>query len=454
MRLSIYLSLVRAREKEREGEIRCDDCSSVLIQSGQAFNFGDAALGMGYAFGAAAAGGAVLTLVVWTPFYRIYRRFEPQANGLGVCLLGVVFSTLMTAFWFLFSLIPLVGDFVHPAYSQVDLRPLIMFASAFGISGVLFCMSLCGFALFLLVTGQAKGRRSAVCWTALIVLLVATTYGTAQQMAAGGRFYQEDVGTTPKAQSRAVCIINGDESQTAKAFSSDRNYELVLWSEESIIAPDGTFLDSLIALSANQRVIGAAWFNTTSSMNQASLIYNGVQEYVYTKRHPVPFAEVGTIPGPGVIYSALTKVGNVAMAICFDLNFGYYISSALPKETDVLIQPSETWGAIGKFHARTNAVRSIEHGFLLMRCSSDSYSGVFHPNGEFSAFVSDEVSGDYEFLMPSHFRRVRTLYSLIGEAFAFTCCAFALVYLVFLFAMPVSVLDRFFGKLAYNWLRD
>lgn len=88
---------------------------------------------------------------------------------------------------------------------------------------------------------------------------------------------------------------------------------------------------------------------------------------------------------------------------------------------------SETWGAIGELHALTNSVRSIEHGILLVRCSSFGYSGVFHPSGHWNAFLPDAYDGDYEFVIPANFTRRWTLYSYIGETFLWICVVFAIL---------------------------
>jgi predicted amidohydrolase len=64
--------------------------------------------------------------------------------------------------------------------------------------------------------------------------------------------------------------------------------------------------------------------------------------------------------GPGIIPTAQIGVGQVSLAICQDFDFPRYIATA-PK-SDVLLEPSETWGHIGKYHAEVNGVRAIEQG--------------------------------------------------------------------------------------------
>ena len=41
-----------------------------------------------------------------------------------------------------------------------------------------------------------------------------------------------------------------------------------------------------------------------------------------------------------------------------------------------MLQPSWTWGAILSRHMEGDAVRAVENGFSMLRCSSQGESGV------------------------------------------------------------------------------
>jgi apolipoprotein N-acyltransferase len=205
-----------------------------------------------------------------------------------------------------------------------------MFSSAFGISGVLFVTSLCGFAIFTIFINHKQ--RRLLCAVAISVLFLACMYGTCSRIAAQGLFFQQSATVDPAEQRRGLCMIGGSVEGTEKALKSDRDYSFVLWSELSsdYYAPE---FDKLLPLS-EKAIIGAAFSNSTSMFssdfyNEAALYSGGQLQYTYKKAHPVPGE--ASIPGPGIIYSARTVMGRVAMAICFDLCFPLYISSALPR---------------------------------------------------------------------------------------------------------------------------
>ena len=131
-------------------------------------------------------------LFVFVPFYRQWARFEKDAGPLGVFLLSLIVPILFTVFFFLaFTYFTPLGDFEHPAYSWVSVRPVIMFAAFFGTSGVLFVVSWADVGIWLTLAApahtRAKSRRVA---TAIaVVFVVACSMGSIQALAAAGIFF-------------------------------------------------------------------------------------------------------------------------------------------------------------------------------------------------------------------------------------------------------------------------
>lgn len=234
-----------------------------------------------------------------------------------------------------------MGDFCHFAYGTLQLKPLLMFTSAFGLSGVAFVMALSGVALFAYLSKDTAAHSKLLVVVAVGFFLFACTWGTFTMMGSSGLFPQRPVDVSALDQRRGLCVMRGSVEQTRAALLSDRNYTFVMWSEASGRQIDGAAVAELSLLSENL-IIGAAFMNHTipdQPRNQAALFSGGVKQYTYTKHHLVPFDEGGVIPGAGIIYSAFTSIGRVAMAICFDLSFPWYIGSSLPVDADILLQP-------------------------------------------------------------------------------------------------------------------
>lgn len=291
--------------------------------------------------GATALISLVVLVLCYMPFYFLWRRFAWRANGKGLLLLGLSFAACFTLVCFVIALNPIMGDFSHFAYGALQLKPLLMFTSAFGLSGVAFIMALGGFALFAALSKETRAQSNVLVYVALGFFIFACTWGTLTAVGSSGLFPQRPAYVSALDQRRGLCIMRGGVEQTKAAMLSDRNYTFVMWSEASGHQIDAEAVAELSQLS-NRVIIGAAFMNHTIAdqpRNQAALFSGGVKQYTYTKHHLVPFDEVGVIPGPGIIYSAMTSIGRVAMAICFDLSFPWYIGSALPRDADIFFQP-------------------------------------------------------------------------------------------------------------------
>eukprot|EP00028_Trichosphaerium_sp_Am-I-7-wt_P003774 CAMPEP_0168539382 /NCGR_PEP_ID=MMETSP0405-20121227/21797_1 /TAXON_ID=498012 /ORGANISM="Trichosphaerium sp, Strain Am-I-7 wt" /LENGTH=366 /DNA_ID=CAMNT_0008568939 /DNA_START=360 /DNA_END=1457 /DNA_ORIENTATION=- len=345
--------------------------------------------------------------------------------------------------WFLIVKVLPIGDFAHPAYGFINVQSLVMVSSIFGISGIIFLVSwAAGFAVTAFTTKDSKKLKLTVIVMTVVVLLVAT-YSLSQTISAQRLFYQLPVEVSPGSQLKVTCLIGGGESKTEEVLKADPGIDLVLWSEETGYYNDVDELKNLQTIAKQYgSVIAPTYFNSTQSNNMAALISdNGDVLFTYKKRHPVPGVETSIKRGPGKVQSADTILGKIALAICFDFNFPDYIAK-VSHDTDIFLQPSQTWGPIGKYHAKVNAMRSVEQGFLLIRCSSYGYSGVYNPDGSWSAFTPDKESGAYTFVVPRRFNRVFTLYSYIGDTFGWITVIFAFLYLGGLVFVPNSILKK------------
>jgi apolipoprotein N-acyltransferase len=115
--------------------------------------------------------------------------------------------------------------------------------------------------------------------------------------------------------------------------------------------------------------------------------------------------------------------------ICFDLDYTDFMLGAGRKRVDLFLQPSWTWNAISSRHLEGDAVRAIENGFTLFRCSSTGESGVVGPNGlihqrQFTGGQDGEVA---LFSIPITYGN-DTVYASCGFAFEYVLLAFGLWY--------------------------
>lgn len=105
---------------------------------------------------------------------------------------------------------------------------------------------------------------------------------------------------------------------------------------------------------------------------------DGAVGFRYAKRHPVPIVEADAVAGHARAPPHVeTLWGRVGGAICFDMDFPLWAKEAGRARVALMLQPSWTWGPLGQLHAFDSAIRGVENGFAVFRCSSGAVLGLF-----------------------------------------------------------------------------
>ncbi|GLC43321.1 hypothetical protein PLESTB_001340700 [Pleodorina starrii] len=167
---------------------------------------------------------------------------------------------------------------------------------------------------------------------------------------------------------------------------------------------------------------------------------NGSTLWDYRKAFPVPIIEAQVVAGPPRLPTAPSPYGTLGGAICFDMDRPQYVRQAGAAGVALLLQPSWTWGAVGPRHFASDALRAIEDGFTIFRCSSDGVSGVVSPRGVAAHYLLTGEQDVLTFSLPLQ-PRVRTAYVVFGWALEWANLA-AAVALLALLALPRCRLAR------------
>jgi apolipoprotein N-acyltransferase len=150
----------------------------------------------------------------------------------------------------------------------------------------------------------------------------------------------------------------------------------------------------------------------------------GEVAWQYFKAHPVPGEEesISTLDD-GRLRLLQTPFGRITSAICFDADFPDLISQAATLPADILLVPGGDWPAIDPLHTWMASFRAVEQGVNLVRQTTDGLSAAFDCRGRVLA-ASDYFHAS-DPLMISHvpIRGVTTIYSRIGDTFAWLCLA-------------------------------
>ena len=212
--------------------------------------------------------------------------------------------------------------------------------------------------------------------------------------------------------------------------------KIVSWQEEagSVLEEDKqSVLDRAAALAKQYDAyieVALGVFKRTTALpyvlNQSILIDNtGSIRWTYDKTHPVFLGEdFVTADGTGSLPVLDTPYGRLSAAICNDMNFPALIHQAGQNNVDILITSYNDAGGFATADAVTGNYRAIENGVSLLRATGGGFSTITDYEGRILGsqdyFVASN-SGIVLTTIPVH--GVTTIYSRIGDLFAYLCAA-------------------------------
>jgi apolipoprotein N-acyltransferase len=151
---------------------------------------------------------------------------------------------------------------------------------------------------------------------------------------------------------------------------------------------------------------------------------NGQVAWEYNKARPVPGPEAALqVRGDGKLRALDTPYGQVSSIICFDGDFPQLLAQAGALRTDVMLDPSNDWRAIDPWHTQMASFRAIEQGFNLIRQTSQGLSSAFDYQGRRLAAMDHYHTTDYAMVSQVPTGGVWTIYTRLGDWFAWLCLA-------------------------------
>ena len=150
----------------------------------------------------------------------------------------------------------------------------------------------------------------------------------------------------------------------------------------------------------------------------------GKVRWKYVKSHLVPGIESPyMVQGEEKIPVLDTPFGKIASVICFDLDFASFVRQAGKGGVDLLLGPSLDWQEITPLHTRMTTFRSIENGFSMIRCTGEGLSIAVDYQGRALAVANDFTTDESVMIADVPTQGVTTIYSQIGDLFAWLCGA-------------------------------
>ncbi len=361
------------------------------------------------------------------------------------------------------------GSWGSLSYTFLEWLPVAQIASVLGWVGITF-FAVWVAALADFVVHNGIRTRSAIFGTATAIVLIATVTGfgysrlasrpTVQQEARvalmHGPTIQENAGgeilrahylgwgmdDTQRAQQPALAAAYR-QRMFEETMNARGDADLIVWSEaltwmcydeEALWIEEGQNFcrDNSVML-----LMAVSVFDPTRErlyLNKSILIdAQGEIAWEFLKARPVPGA--WHVVGDGVLPAVDTELGRIGGAICYDMDFPSLLRQAGRSGTQLFLAPSSDDKAVRWMHVRMAIMRAIEQGFTLVRPTAFGVSVVGDPFGRRLVEKDAFARGGFVMQATVPMMSVSTVYSRVGDMFAWMCT-------VIFFAIVVTRMAR------------
>eukprot|EP00977_Amphora_coffeiformis_P008955 scaffold2029_cov181-Amphora_coffeaeformis.AAC.4 len=382
------------------------------------------------------------TMTVMWIHVKCWRKAATKGTAQNVASLAL--PVLLTAVFQLLGRFSPIGGVGNPAMGLAQISGLRQVASLVGEEGLTFWMAWCA-------TVVVNGRCMRVFRSVSVIFLL---YGSVRERVGRG-FYLRDITKWQVSEAvplRVSCLTRATYGSTAEMIARTNarlvaGDDLIVWSESATIMTEQVSIYDLFDWEAasSQSVVAVTYLQP----NGTDRFYNTIEMIQadresskrYDKNRPVPVVEANVLAGSTpptpisvtfihetIIDGAPTRTSvtlQVAMMICFDLDFAYLGRSA--RKADLVIGPSWYWASLGDNMWNHNKFRSIENGYTLLKCSEEGISGALDPYGR--ELVAIPTLQDQVHVMEIPVApRVPTVYASFGFLFGWICVGLAPVF--------------------------
>ena len=372
----------------------------------------------------------------------------------------LVFPLAFTTVDWLMSLSRLINSTGSLAYSQHTNLALLQVISVTGMWGITFLITWCGSTMNALWEHGFDWRPvKAQVITFIVVLLALIGFGSVRlafaapaaptvQVATitmdsavtsgfdkiiGVNFNQSNDSERAAARPKFERTVNQLLARTEMALRGGA--KIVGWQEGSatVLEEDKqSTLDRVTALAKQYDAyieVSIGLLTRTKSQffirNQSILVgNNGAILWTYDKAYPVfPVEAYVVIAGPGKLPIVDSPYGRLSTAICNDMHFMPLLRQAGQMGVDILISPYHDVHPFETEDAVVATYRAIENGFSLVRPTGAGFSTVVDYEGHMLGSQNYFTSADGIMITSAPTHGVRTIYSRIGDLFAYLCAA-------------------------------
>ena len=338
---------------------------------------------------------------------------------------------LVTAEWVWGTFAP-HGSFASMGYSLVDVLPLLQAASIGGLAALTFLLALVPMTIAAGIARPDVAKRAALAGGVPVV--AALVYGWVRLAQPYSAEASVALVAVDRQEGRAYAGERED-LEAAREFASQVR-EVAASHPDFIVLPEkqlgggriatasGGVLASVAAGAAPATVI--AGFDEVmpggARVNTAQIIKPGKPLRRYLKRRVIPGVELGYTTGVESFVD-----GDYGVAICKDMDFPAMIRDYGRRGVTLLLVPAWDFVADGRLHSRMAVVRGVENGFAIARAAT---AGRLTASDRYGRIVAEAVTsraGPVVVVANLGLRGGGTVYSRIGDVFAWVCAGVAIL---------------------------
>ncbi len=336
------------------------------------------------------------------------------------------------------------GNWASLAYSQGDCLPILQVASLFGVSGVLFLVTLVPSTLAVAIAyGRSlrQGRIAISLTAALLAASIAFGYTRLSQPVTGEPttfgIVSIDNPIGPHASAAYASNIRAGYDNLVQTLAAQGAQIVVLPEKIAVLQPANVpdWQHHFSALALQNRIWLEVGIGVDDGHNPTnwSWLFTPQGDLVssYEKHHMAP-PERREHYASGTDYNVVTVDGQTyGLAICKDMHFAAFGREYGLRHAAVVLVPAWDFAYLdGWLEARTTVFRGIENGYTIVRASREGLLTLSDSYGRILAEApSSELPGRALLAAVTVTGPVHTLYTRIGNLFGWLCVAAAVMFL-------------------------
>ena len=340
----------------------------------------------------------------------------------------LAFPAAWTAIEYGVSLVSPHGSWGALGYSQVSFPAAVQIASILGLYAITFTLCLFANALALVARGAWQAALPGFAASALVLVFGWFHLGQPQGETIHATMLSDWDGRlkiVKKLDFAASRAMAGQYAAAARQ-EAEKGAGFIVIPEGALVADPawrGQMLAPLAKVARESKVTIVAglvlvkpWRNTA-----VSLLPDGSQRS-YDKRHLLPPGEDKFKPGPGPGPRGDAR----SVAICKDLDFPSTLRGDAQAGIRLMAVPANDFVKDGWIHARMAVMRGVENGFAIVRSAFNGLETVSDAQGRVLARADTVKAGMVRLSADVPLGSGPTLYTRIGDVFAWMCAALAL----------------------------